>query len=451
MKKLNHNKRGWIEKIIFLFFIFGLLLRLIGFIFSGKKLSFIKDNFRTFKDKEENELKEFECGKEDAEKYWHDSFGIFKDYFIPNRKNCHKPKILHTKSLVTIAFVMIMLKLMILSYVFFINPFKAWMSEVMTDRVLELINKERTEENVPSLAINPILSQSALNKANDMLAKNYFDHFSPDGKKPWDFIDRNQYEYLFVGENLAMNFTSAESVNTALMNSPSHKKNIMNSRYNEVGLAIVSGEINGEKTNILVEMFASKSQTDLASAKNSGKSSVKIASQPKAKTNNVQTTPAVDVTKSAAVKTNQAKPDVVAAPEIKTEVAGVSKQFTSDKTVENTPNLVEEFTSHAGSTETEVSPNNALNTPGNFQLIKMPNSDNSHIVFVSSIFNSMNYIFVAVLILMIMSLIVNILVKFRIQHKPVILQTLLLLLLISGLVYWKIDFKISDLMDILII
>jgi hypothetical protein len=447
MKNSKNKKKGVTEKIIFFLFILGLLGRLAGLLFFGKKFSVVKDNLIKFKNKEEDELKDFECGKEDAKEYWHDSFGIFKEYFVPNRKNCHKPKILRTKSLVTIAFIMVMLKLMILSYVFFVNPFKAWMSEVMSSRVLELINQERTEENIGTLSLNPVLSQSALEKANDMLLKNYFDHFSPDGRKPWDFIDRGQYEYLFVGENLAMNFTSADSVNTALMNSPSHKKNILNARYNEVGLAIVSGEINGEKTNILVELFASKNQAEPAPVKPTEKIAVAPTAQPKI-INSPQTHSSVVKPEVKNIKTET---EAIAAPEM-TEVAGVAKQFSSEKIIENTPALVEEFTKNTEA-ETEIadSPNNAFNNPGDFQVLRMPNSENSRLVFVSSIFNSINYIFVAVLVMVIMILIVNIMVKFRIQHKHVIIQTLLLLILISGLVYWKIDYKITDLMDILII
>ncbi len=447
MKNSKDKNRGLIEKIIFFFFIFGLLAKLAGLLFSGKKLSAVKDNFIKFKNKEEEKFKDYECGKEDAQEYWHDSFGIFKDYFVPNRKNCHKPKILRTKSLVTIAFIMIMLKMMILSYVFFINPFKAWMSEVMSSRVLELINEERAEEKMPALVLNSILSQSALEKANDMLKKNYFDHFSPDGRKPWDFIDRGQYEYLFVGENLAMNFTSADSVNTALMNSPSHKKNILNSRYSEVGLAIVSGEINGEKTNVLVQLFASKSQAE-PSVKQAEKIAAAEIPQPKIVNNaKTQIAPAAN----PAVKNTEPQAEVAAVPNI-TEVAGVSKQFTSEKIVENTPSLVEEFTNQKSeNAEIAASPNNVFNNPDDFKVLRMPNSENSRLTFISSIFNSLNYIFVAALVMIIMALIVNILVKFRIQHKHVIIQTLLLLLLISGLVYWKIDFKITDFVDILII
>jgi hypothetical protein len=61
-----------------------------------------------------------------------------------------------------------------------------------------------------------------------------------------------------------MNFTSAQSVHHALMQSPSHKKNIMNDLYEHIGIAVISGELNGQTTNILVQMFGSRSTRHLA-------------------------------------------------------------------------------------------------------------------------------------------------------------------------------------------
>jgi hypothetical protein len=154
----------------------------------------------------------------------------------------------------------------IISFSFLTNPFQAFMSEAIQKQVLELVNIERSAQNLASLKSNSVLNQSALAKANDMIAKGYFAHFSPSGEKPWDFINRDKYPYLYVGENLAMNFTSANSAHKALMNSPSHKKNIMNEQYTEVGMAVISGEISGKQTNILVQMFATRSSIEPATA-----------------------------------------------------------------------------------------------------------------------------------------------------------------------------------------
>ena len=52
------------------------------------------------------------------------------------------------------------------------------------------------------------------------------------------------------GENLAKDFKSAKSTHKALMASPTHKANIMNSKYDTVGL--------GKYKNITVQLFCGK-------------------------------------------------------------------------------------------------------------------------------------------------------------------------------------------------
>ena len=48
------------------------------------------------------------------------------------------------------------------------------------------------------------------------MSKNqYFSHNSPDGKTPWQFIKKEEYNYIIAGENLALNFTSSEAVEKA--------------------------------------------------------------------------------------------------------------------------------------------------------------------------------------------------------------------------------------------
>jgi hypothetical protein len=93
----------------------------------------------------------------------------------------------------------------------------------------------------------------------DMLNENYFAHTSPDGITPWYWISKAGYKYVAAGENLAKGFTESEYVHEAWMSSPSHKANILNSTYQDVGIAVVEGTINGEKTTIAVQFFGKSS------------------------------------------------------------------------------------------------------------------------------------------------------------------------------------------------
>lgn len=127
-----------------------------------------------------------------------------------------------------------------------------------TDLIL-LANTSRAKEGLANLTSNERLTKAAYNKANDMLEDDYFAHTSPDGKTPWDFIKAAGYNYAYAGENLAIGYTSASELHQAWMNSPTHRENIMNGNFREIGLAVVSGEYEGAQTTVVVQMFGSTS------------------------------------------------------------------------------------------------------------------------------------------------------------------------------------------------
>lgn len=140
-------------------------------------------------------------------------------------------------------------------------PFYRSLASIFDEQsVVNLVNKDRTERNIAPLAINEKLSRSAKDKAQDMISKNYFAHVSPEGITPWQWFEKNGYDYIFAGENLAINFTSAEDQQLAWMNSESHKKNILNEKYKEIGVAVVAGNINGKQTTITVQEFGTEAR-----------------------------------------------------------------------------------------------------------------------------------------------------------------------------------------------
>ncbi len=121
-----------------------------------------------------------------------------------------------------------------------------------------LTNQERLNNSLPALAINSQLTEAAHKKAADMLEKNYFDHTSPNGREPWDFIEEAGYPYLYAGENLAINFKDPLRTFHAWLNSESHHENILFPDYQEIGIATHSAEINGLMTTVTVQMFGSR-------------------------------------------------------------------------------------------------------------------------------------------------------------------------------------------------
>jgi hypothetical protein len=103
-----------------------------------------------------------------------------------------------------------------------------------------------------------MLSAAALAKANNMFEMQYWDHFGPNGETPWQFISAAGYTYYYAGENLAKGFTTSEGVHQAWMASPSHRENILSPNYKDIGVAILSGTLNGKNVTLVVQMFGSQ-------------------------------------------------------------------------------------------------------------------------------------------------------------------------------------------------
>lgn len=123
--------------------------------------------------------------------------------------------------------------------------------------VIRLTNEQRTAQGLSPLSENSTLDQAALAKGNDMLAKGYWAHFAPDGTTPWSFFLKFGYKYQYAGENLARDFSDSASAVNAWMNSPSHRENILNSNYKDIGIGVVEGSLAGSDTTIIVQFFGS--------------------------------------------------------------------------------------------------------------------------------------------------------------------------------------------------
>lgn len=129
-------------------------------------------------------------------------------------------------------------------------------THLTTSGVVIESNIERALNAQESLSSNPLLAQAAYNKAKDMLDNQYFAHVSPDGRGPSDVVDTVGYEYILVGENLAMGvFKDDEDLVDAWMDSPGHRANILHDRFTEIGVGIVQGEYEGKRVWIAVQEF----------------------------------------------------------------------------------------------------------------------------------------------------------------------------------------------------
>lgn len=124
--------------------------------------------------------------------------------------------------------------------------------------VLEYTNKYRKENgNLSALKENSKLDFSAEKKLQDMFMKGYFEHVSPDGVGVGDLGNQVSYEYIIIGENLALgNFKDDKALVDAWMASPGHRANILNKRYTEIGIAVGRGAYKGKSVWMAVQHFA---------------------------------------------------------------------------------------------------------------------------------------------------------------------------------------------------
>ncbi len=121
--------------------------------------------------------------------------------------------------------------------------------------IFQATNAERTRLRIAQLRHDPRLDASAKMKADDMFARQYFGHQSPTGQRGWNWMQAAGYAFTEAGENLAMDFSSGNDVVAAWMTSSTHRENILNAKFTDVGVATVSGVFHGKKITIIVEHF----------------------------------------------------------------------------------------------------------------------------------------------------------------------------------------------------
>lgn len=187
-----------------------------------------------------------------------------RHFFIPHPSNNHKAKILHPSTLSVIVALFLVYQFAINFYLLVQPSILGYASNITPEQVIELTNQKRLESGLTPLTLNGQLNEAAQRKAGDMFAFNYWSHNSPSGRNPWSFFQEVGYKYLYAGENLARDFMNSSSVVDAWMNSPTHRDNVLNSRYQETGLAVVNGTLDGVETTLVVQLFGTPAPTTVA-------------------------------------------------------------------------------------------------------------------------------------------------------------------------------------------
>lgn len=130
-------------------------------------------------------------------------------------------------------------------------------SSVTIEEVVAKTNEERLAAGLSPLKYSEVLSDAARRKAANMLEENYWAHNSPSGHTPWEWFNAAGYKYTHAGENLAKDFASTDRMIAAWMASPTHRENIVNAKFEDIGIAVVPGTLLGSDTVLVVQLFGS--------------------------------------------------------------------------------------------------------------------------------------------------------------------------------------------------
>jgi len=173
---------------------------------------------------------------------------------IPRPENNYRPLALRHRTLGAVSGLLIAVKVITLG-VIALMPATAQLSTITNARIIQLINVERETQGLVALTTNEALNAAALGKAQDMLDQDYFAHISPSGVTPWFWMAQEKYTYQMAGENLAIDFVEVEDVVVAWMASPTHRENVLEAKYTETGVAVLTGEYQGSTSTVVVHMF----------------------------------------------------------------------------------------------------------------------------------------------------------------------------------------------------
>jgi uncharacterized protein YkwD len=116
--------------------------------------------------------------------------------------------------------------------------------EAMAREVLELTNAERAKEaeliekDLPPLIWNDELAEAGGVHCQDMIDRDYFAHNTPEGATPGDRATAAGYQWMWIGENIAAGYPTAEQVVEGWMNSPDHRENILRPQFTELGISV---------------------------------------------------------------------------------------------------------------------------------------------------------------------------------------------------------------------
>ena len=114
-------------------------------------------------------------------------------------------------------------------------------ADVLVDQVIAKVNAERVAAGLPPMLAISELNRVARAHSLDMVARDFFDHVSPEGSSLAERCERAGVRYRRIGENLhrSRGFRDpAERARQGWMESEGHRKNILTPWFRETGVGV---------------------------------------------------------------------------------------------------------------------------------------------------------------------------------------------------------------------
>ncbi len=353
-----------------------------------------------------------------------------KHFFIPHEHNDFKPHIFREVSVSVILATTLFLFGLSIGSAYIIQGTVIG-REIISKVLIDLTNENRISNNLTPLNENNKLTLAALLKAKDMLGRQYFAHESPTGATPWSFIEQANYEYTYAGENLAINHIDNNQTDNAWMNSPLHRKNILDSNFEEIGISAYSGDYQNRNTIFVVQMFGTPAKnydsTILATE------NVKIENDTQEINTNTNT-PKEPVKKVLARETKK-----VLAKNPESKIESIATKTTP--TLENSSSSV-----------LNNSTNTLLAPTATTEVLKVEGTSNKNYsnIYERLIYNGSNYVqnmLQILFVIIFIATLTDILVEIKKQHMRHIAYAVLLLIILITLMYlnknyFELNFKV---------
>ena len=110
------------------------------------------------------------------------------------------------------------------------------------NQIAAMINNVRVENGLKQIAADGLLNEVAGIRSQDLINRNYFSHYTPEGTNVFDVMRSSGVSFRYAGENLAQSAPASagtvEGFLNAWMNSPTHRDNILRAQYTKIGVSM---------------------------------------------------------------------------------------------------------------------------------------------------------------------------------------------------------------------